>query len=200
MAKSKIFWYYYFFIALPVFGFMFLFWEPASNEEQYPEIYKDIDTQISKIESGTYDLHDIGTSTIIGKMSLEVNAKERVLKLDIEGKKTRGIFSYGEWEYDFKKISKSNMVLKPIIIGDHLIWLNEKDESAYALYLVKNDWFNIEKYQNSEGLIFMFSAVPTSEIKFLKSTDIHIATNEIIYNSANEYFYSGLIIMPKSDE
>jgi hypothetical protein len=195
MAKSKIFWYYYFFIALPVFGFMFFFWEPSTNEEQFSEIYKDIDKQISNLRDGQYDLYGISDGEKIGKVNLRIDREHDRLELSIDGKKTSGTYLFDDWGYTFKRITEKNLVLQPMIIKNQVIWLKEKEDSAYVLALVKKDWYDF--FENKpDGLYYLFSHLPIDQIRYLKGTDVNIPTNEILSNSAYETLYSGIMFIP----
>jgi len=198
--KKKWFRYYYFLIGLPVAFYGVFFWEPKPYVEEYPDIFKSVETQLEVIDSGEYSLYDISEMEKIGRLSIEVHREDEKLIVSGSGRPASGLHGYSESKYSFPKTEFDEIVFKPYIVDGYVVWFCRTEKEAYTFSIVKNEWFVSEKYKNLDGNIFIFEKVPEKEIDYYLGGEIPVQINNSIFVFADEAEYSGLILIHQEDK
>jgi len=194
MKKKKWFWYYYFILALPVFLYRIFIWEPQPYVEEYKDIFKNKESQLESFHDGEYSLYDIGERREIGTLRIEVNKKSEEIEVNGLGKTTSGNFGAAEWDYSFEEVEFDKIVFSPYEVGDYIIWASKGEDFGYILSLVKNEWFALEEYKNTNELIFVIEKVTSSALNRYIAGKGSVQINKIIYIQAYESIYSGFLI------
>ncbi|ORC28825.1 hypothetical protein B4O97_18955 [Marispirochaeta aestuarii] len=191
--KPRIFWIYYFFIALPFFAYRFFIWEPSPYREKLPDWFNSVEKQITYLNNISQELYSSDLKKEVGIVEINVNQNNNEIILSLAGEEYSGnIGKVDTLSYTYESFSVDDQVMEPIQIDSIVLWISvNPDDSAVLIPL------NPERVMEDEDKrVFLYQNMDENEFRrIIKERKSPMEIEKSIYFSINESIYSGIFIV-----
>ncbi|WP_319562664.1 hypothetical protein [Marispirochaeta sp.] len=193
--KPRIFWIYYFFIALPFFAYRFFIWEPKPYEDKSPDWFKNIEVQKSYLSKASPVLYSSDMTQEVGQIYIVVDEERDSMTVSMSGNEYSGYIVYLEnRSYEYEEVSLENQVFKPKKTKDSVIWVSNNPIKNVVISPIDSKDVGAPQDQKM-FLIQIMNKNDYERIIVQNNTSIRI--EHALYFGIDGSNYTGIFIVPE---